>query len=404
VLESSNDFDVAGDSSLVAIGPNGDAVTMWQQSDGVPNGSTLKLYLRRYIAGQGWQAAEVVPVTLGGGFVRLSSDQLFLDASGTLTWIRGNFETRRYTAATGWGTVFLPANSANGSLTSAVMDSRGKISILGIGGSALLYNALPPGGQWGTWVDVDRAGQSIRAAALSHNDNDTFVAVWSFQNPGDSNYSMRGSVSTPTAGWDTPVTLDNSFDNVVADTRPRVAMDSAGNAIAMWHQGPTIYSNRYAAGTGWGTATALDTTVGSTFGARIDLAMAPNGRAVAAWSLLYPFKTTVFTPGSGWSTPVELAPYNLERQLRIDNNGNAIVMYVSVPTWPNPTSSEFSLYTHTLAPGGAWSTRQNIETGVGDVSDVRFAMNAAGQAVAVWRQQDTATTPTRLSFWGAVAR
>jgi hypothetical protein len=395
---------VAGDS-LLAIGPNGDAITLWQQSDGVPDGSTRKVYSRRYVAGQGWQTPVVVPGLLAGSSVSFTQGSLFLDASGTATWIRPNFETRRYTVADGWGTAFFPANSANGALTSAVMDSRGKISVLGIGGTALLYNALPAGGSWGTWADVDRADRDIGDAALAHNDNDTFVAVWSFQNPGDSNYSMRASVSTPAAGWDTPVTLDSSFDNVIRDTRVRAAMDSAGNAIAMWHQGASVYSNRYVVGTGWGTATQLDATVGSTFSARINLAMAPNGRAVAAWTAgLFPFKTAVFAPASGWSTPAELAPYNIDRQLGIDNNGNAIVIYRSVSVWPNPTTATQNLYAHTLAPGGAWSVRQELENGVGDVSDVRFAMNAAGQAVAVWRQQDTATTPTRLSFWGAVAR
>jgi hypothetical protein len=355
--------------------------------------------------GQGWQPPVVVPGLLAGSSVTFAQGSLFLDANGTATWIRPNFETRRYTVADGWGTAFFPANSANGSLSSAVMDSRGKISILGIGGSQLLYNALLPGGQWGTWAEVDGEDRPISRAALAHNDNDTFVAVWRFQNPGDSNYSVKASVATAPAGWGTPTTLDNSFDNVNNDTRLRAAMDSAGNAIAMWHQGGTVYANRYAAGSGWGTASVLDNTVGSTFSVNINLAMAPNGRAVAAWSVgLFPFKTTVFTPGTGWSAPAELAPYNIDRQLAIDNNGNAMVMYISVPVYPNPTSAEFNLYVHTLAPGGAWSARQNIETGVGDVSDVRFAMNAAGQAIAVWRQEDTATNPTRLSFWGAVAR
>jgi hypothetical protein len=44
-----------------AIAANGDAMVIWQQPDGQPNGSVSKVYSRLYIAGQGWQPAVQVP-------------------------------------------------------------------------------------------------------------------------------------------------------------------------------------------------------------------------------------------------------------------------------------------------------------------------------------------------------
>lgn len=399
LLEASNDFNVQ--RVLSAIAPNGDAIVMWEQSDGVPNGDTRKFHSRRYVAGQGWDAAVTLPgvdstnATVAGF--------LLMDGTGTATWIRPNGETRRFNASSGWGSAFLPAALAAGTVNAVAMETSGSITLL-TGGNDIYANTLPAGAAaWGTWVRVDASG--ALAAGNSHlaiSGNGTAMAVWRERNPGDTNYSMKAARFIPGTGWQAPQSIETGFDNVNSNSPPRVAIDDAGNAIAVWHQGDSLYYNVFAVSSGWGTATEVDAgQVNSVFAARIDLAMAADGRAVVAWnSGIYAVKTMQYTPGAGFAAPLTAAPYGIERRMVLDDAGRAVMVYRSVDQWPNPTSATQNAYTRSLAWGGAWSAPALIETGAGDLTSLEtISFNRAGQGLAAWIQNDVANSSVRNSLW-----
>ena len=65
---------------------------------------------------------------------------------------------------------------------------------------------------------------------------------------------------------------------------PQIALDASGNALAVWRQSDgtrdSIWSNRFVAGTGWGTAALIETDdVGDAFNAQIGFDA--NGNALA---------------------------------------------------------------------------------------------------------------------------
>lgn len=404
LLEASNDFNVSG--VLSAIAPNGDAIVLWGQSDGVPDGSTRKFYSRRYVAGVGWDAAVTVPgidstTASVAGF-------LLMDGNGTATWIRSSGETRRFTAAAGWGAAFVPAALSAGTVNAVAMDATGSITLL-TGGSDVYANTLPANATaWGPWVRVDASG--ALAASHSHlafNSSGTAMAVWRERNPGDSNYSLKAARFLPGTGWQTPQTVETGFDNVNSVSPPRVALDDAGNAIAVWHQGDSLYVNVFDASSGWGTATEIDAgQVNSVFAARIDLAMAADGRALVAWnSGIYAVKAMPYTPGTGFSAPVTVASYGIERKMVLDDAGRAVMVVRAVSQWPNPTSATQNAYTRSLAWGGTWSAPALIETGDGDLLDLTaVSFNRAGQGVAAWIQNDVANSAVRNSLWVSLLR
>jgi hypothetical protein len=414
LMESSNDFNVAGTSTaadanvLSAIASNGDAIVMWEQSDGSPDGNTRKVFSRRYVAGVGWDPAVTVPgVSTSSSAVALVQGRLLMDAAGTATWIRPNMETRRFTAAAGWGSAFVPPSIGGGQLSAAVMDAAGNIGVL-ISGADVYNNALAVGGGWGTWARVDASGNlTANRADVALSANGSAMAVWRESNPGDSNYSLKAARYTPATGWQAPQSIETGFDNVI-DSPPRVAIDAGGNAIAVWHQGNSLYFNVFSAATGaWGTATEVDAgQVNSGFAARINLAMTPDGRAVAAWnSGLFAMKAMRYTPGGGFSAPAVVAPYSIDRTLGIDDSGNAVVVYSSPTQWPNPTSGIQNVYTRRWAWGAAWSDAALVETGVGGLkANIAVAFNRAGQGVATWAQNDVATSDVRNSLWANVLR
>ena len=415
LMEFSDDFNVAGTSTaagvdaLSAIASNGNAIVLWEQSDGTPNGNTRKVFSRRYVAGVGWDPAVTVPgLTASSSSVTLVQGILLMDATGTATWIRPNIETRRFTAAAGWGSAFVPPAVSGGTLTSAAMDGDGKISVL-ISGSDVYNNTLAVGGNWGNWVRIDSSGNLVaNRAHIALSANGNAMAVWRESNPGDSNYSLKAARFTVAGGWQAPLSIETGFDTVVADSSPRVALDASGNAIAVWHQGNSLYFNVFSAATSaWATATQVDAgQVNSTFTARINLAMTPDGRAVAAWnSGLFGMKAMRYTPGSGFSAPVSVAPYSIDRTLGIDDSGNAVVVYSSPTEWPNPTLPGQNVYTRRWAWGEAWSDASVIETGAGGLKDgIAAAFNRAGQGVAAWAQNDVAGSDARNSLWANLLR
>lgn len=410
LLESSNDFNVF--NKLVAVNKNGDAIAVWEQSDGAPNGSTVKAYSRRYTATTGWQAAVQIPglTYTTGGIIQNPGTvlgRLFLDDAGIATFIQDNstLTTRRNSPTTGWAPAFnAPNPRTSQDLTSAVMDANGNIGVLR-SGSDVENNALAVGGQWGTWVRVDNGGSSVaERAQVALSSNGTALAVWRESNPGDSNYSMKASRYSPVTGWGTPESIETLFTNVTS-ANSQVVIDAQGNGIAMWQQGNnnTVYFNIYRAGAGWQGAVEVTGQSNQLGSAKIELVMTPDGRAVAAWSggsRFAALNTMQYNPATGWTAPIEVEVYNINRKLQMDNNGQAVMVYS--PDFS--TTGVIDLVSRRLSLGGQWSAASVIETGVGSVNDATFAMNPTGQGVVIWSQNDVAVRDSRVSLWSALLR
>ena len=156
---------------------------------------------------------------------------------------------------------------------------------------------------------------------------------------------------------------------------PDIAVDSSGNAIAVWHQyngtGTDIYANRFIPGNGWQGAVHLANvqTVNneSGYGAQARVAMTGNGDAIVVWHQ---------NSGLIWA-PTE-------------NNGQiATVSYeASTNTWSQPSIISSSTFGQSFSP--------NIVT------------NASGNGAIVWTQNgvwvsfydksnDQWSTPTSLA-------
>ena len=399
LLESNNDFNV-GSRVLTTVSPSGDALVMWEQSDGAPDGNTRKVFSRRYVAGTGWDAALAVPgVSTTSSSVALLEGRLLMDASGTATWLRPNLETRRFTAASGWGSPFVPPALAAGLLSSAVMDASGAIGVVTSGSD--VYNiALPANASsWLSWARVDASGTlAARDADVVVSANGTAMAIWRESNPGDSNFSIKAARYSN--GWQAPQTIDASFDNANPESPPRVAMDAAGNAIAVWHQGDSLYYNVFSASGGWGTAVEVDANaVESSFAARIRIVMTPTGRAVVIWnSGLFAIKSMQYTPGAGFSTPLVVNSYGIDSQLGLDAEGNAVIVYVAPDRWPNPTTGS-DVYSRRLTWGGAWSSAVAIEPTDGLGAQAFSTFNRDGLGVAAWVRGDVSGSSARKSLW-----
>ncbi|MCA0174979.1 MAG: hypothetical protein LCH73_01620 [Proteobacteria bacterium] len=412
LLESSNDFNVADNDRLSsstavsAIDADGNALVLWEQSDGVPNGSTMKVYSRRYVAGQGWAAAVVVPGVTRGPFDQsYVSGRLLMDANGGATWIRRDQETRRYNPASGWSATTFEPPSGGAGVSDAKMDAAGNIHMLS-GYRSVLYSRLDAGAtQWTPWADVSQSTLNPESPRLALGSAGSLIAIWSERNPGDTYYSMKAN-RTVGGTWQTPVRLEEALSNV-HDSSPGLASDANGNAIAAWSQGTSVFVSRFnATASAWSSPSEVDAgKVGELFAAPIQVSMAADGRAAIGWySGGFAFKAMTYDPSSGYSPPAELDSLSSDAFLSIDDDGRALAVYRTNGQWP-PTSLIRNVFSRELAWGGTWSTAALIETGAGDVKGgVRCAMNKAGQAVCAWAQDDLPDNAIRNSLWANLRR
>ncbi len=405
-VESSNSFDVPT-RVLTAIGSTGHAMVLWEQSDGSPDGSVRKAWSRRYVANQGWGPAVVIPgLAAGSPLDKLVEGILLMDSRGTATWIRPSMQTRRATVDNGWGPAFTPDFVSNGPLTSAALAADGHVHAL-ISGRDVYHNKLPPGGAWQGWTRVNANTTSdAREAAIALSTNGTGFALWREKNPGEVSFSLKAARYLPqSGGWQTPQTLDNSTDPVIGDSPPRVAMDASGNAIAVWHQGESLYHSTFNNLGGWASAVQVDAgLVNSQFPARIQLAMTATGRAVVTWrSNIYAMKAMQFAPGSGFSAPVLVTPYSGDPALGLDTEGSAVVVYFSPAQWPNPVAGA-DVYSRRLSWGVGWSDQAAVEPLDGLGANLTASFNGVGQGIAAWVRPDNAESASRQSLWVSLLR
>lgn len=268
---------------------------------------------------------------------------------------------------------------------------------------------------WGAVVRIDDQPAQPFDAELAVDANGNMIAVWC-QNVG-AYYSVYASRYDATAAqWDTPRRIGNTSGDA---QRPRLAVDAAGNVMVVWQVYDSssftysIYANRYDAGSGWGTAGTIETETGSA--SSVGLAVDAAGNAIAIWTQRVGRNEFVYAnryeAGTGWGATgraIEVdAGAVLGSVIALDSNGNAVA------AWSKFDGTRFNvLYNRYDAATQVWvATAQPIESETDDAFYPAIAVDAVGNAVVAWGQSDSAGTQWRIKasrydaatqVWGAV--
>jgi len=381
----------------IAFDANGNALAVWSQSDG----TRYNIWSNRYTAGTGWGTAA--PIEAGDGGAR--DPQIAIDANGNALAIwaqydgtRHNIWSNRYTAGTGWGTaVMVERHDGRGAYFPQIA--------FDAGGNALAV-----------WLQDNATSESIRAsrytagagwgaATLIANQNDdgymdepriaidahgNALAAW-VQSDGTLQ-SLWASRYTAAGGWGAAALIEsNDAGDAIS---PQIAIDANGNALAVWHlfDGTTqsTWANRYTAGTGWGAAARIESgNAGDAFGAQIAIDAAGNALAVWAQSdgTRFNIWANRYTVGAGWGTAALIESDNggaaHEPHLAIDANGNALAV------WAQSDGARYNAWASRYTSGTGWGAPVLIENdNAGHVFGPRVAIDARGNAMALWRQFD----------------
>jgi hypothetical protein len=202
---------------------------------------------------------------------------------------------------------------------------------------------------------------------------------------------------TAGSGWGTATMISANVDTTRAS---QIAIDANGNGVAVWEQyngTPTsvldIMANRFVAGTGWRTARSI--TTDKTHDAKApQVAFDSKGNALAVWAGTT-LGSTIWSSrfaanATDWDTAAPIFPVNKfatldAPQLAFDAKDNAYAVWTQ---FVSGQSLANDIAASRLAAGGTWTDPELIESDTGAASVPQIAVDANGNATAIWQQSD----------------
>jgi PKD domain len=244
----------------------------------------------------------------------------------------------------------------------------------------------PVGGAWQGPVDLSAAGETAKEPELAVDAAGDAVAVWTRFDGLD--FVVQAAGKPAGGGWQGPVDLSVAGQDA---EEPHVAIDSSANALALWsrYDGSrfVVQSARRLAGV-W--EKPLDVSVAGQSAEEPQLALDPAGNAVAVWSRFDGAKDIVQAAvgsggGGAWGQPADLsaAGQNAEEpQVAIDPAGNAVAV------WTRRSSPSDLVQSARRAAGGSWETAIPLSVPGDDAEAPQISLDPSGNAVAVWTRTD----------------
>jgi len=299
VVTLSNDAQEAY-GAKIAMDPAGNGIAVWKWYDGGTGNNVVQT--RRYDATlNSWAAV----VTLSDNTQLADYPEIAMDPAGNgiAVWILqdGEFavQTRRYDATlNSWSPVVtLSDNTQLAYFPVVAMDPAGNgiaVWLWRDGGTTFVVQTSRYDATLDSWTVVETLSdntQNVGANQIAMDAAGNGIAVWTWEDGGTGNDVMQTSRYDATLDSWTPISeVETLSDNVQNARRPGIAMDSAGNGIAIWqsYDGVTTYviqTSRYDATLdSWTPVSEVETLSDATQDADYpDIAMDPAGNGIAVW-------------------------------------------------------------------------------------------------------------------------
>jgi hypothetical protein len=327
-----------------------------------------------------------------------------LDASGqaTVVWVAndGDFSVIQSSRKSSTGTWSVPVvislANQNSYDTQVVVDSNGLATAIWVGltesgGWANVQSSHSSnGGAWSTPVSLSSA-VNVTSPKLVVDTFGRAVAIWHGYD--GTFYKVQTSNSLHGGAWSTPVTLGAIDRN---SYWPKVAVNSSGEAVAVWLQesdsGLVVDSSRSLSGGAWTSGVDIS-------GVGLDpssptIAIDSLDRKIAVWSVVVGGKNIIQTSyalsGGAWSSPVYISGLGADSYtpgIAIDSSGRANVVWIQVGV-----SGHLEIETSNSIGGVEWSPPQGISTPSLDSGDPIVSIAGTGRAFAIWHSFDSTTS------------
>jgi hypothetical protein len=384
----------------------GNALAVWVQND-LPEPTAI--WSRRYVAGEGWSAPARLPTVamlidlVNGEGVQLAGAA---DGRAVAVWQQwgstGFSETwaSRFSPESGWSTAERlnqvegtryprPAINDSGTIV-VVWEGSGKGETSGLW-ETIWATRYTPGAGWTTPVAIDNGDRPGGHPTVALAPDGTAHAVWETF---DHVYANRFE---PEVGWGRATAI-GIHPNHFAEL-PQVGVDAAGNAVVVWWAEEewidgfgygAVWANRHVAGAGWSGPVRLETRsvfLGDPLESVVELAVAPNGEAFAVWEQSDwedGIWASRYGPSTGWSSPARLdltgGTFFARPKVATDGAGNAVaVWWQQDRDWKNVWARRFT-------KGFGWERPTLLEVADGEAGLPRIALNREGDGLVVWWQ------------------
>ena len=342
--------------------------------------------------------ANATNVALNAVITATFSEAMDPDTISSTTFTLCDYEADETIA----GTVIYDENSKTATLTSTadlelarLYQARISVSVKDLAGNAISggmfyysWTFHTRDGAWGTdlRIDINDGANDTACPHVTMGPNGNGIAVWAQVT--NTAYSILASRYVSGTGWTVPELLET--DDAGMALNPKVAMDSFGNAIAVWEQvtntKTSILANYYEAGIGWGSAEVIEDDDDAD-AAVPQVAMDPAGNAIVVWEQVTGSMTSIlaarYVSPTGWTDAVILEAndtYDANApQIAIDPLGNAMVV------WHQANGSWTSIMAnHYDVAADDWDGPVLIEDGPENAVKPQVAIDPWGDAMAVW--------------------
>ena len=259
-------------------------------------------------------------------------------------------------------------------------------------GSDLIIQAAtrPPGGSFGTPVDLSEVDQNAFDPQITTAPDGTATAVWRRSN--GSNSIIQTATRLPGGLFGTPVDLSEVGQNAF---NPQITTAPDGTATAVWSRSNGSNSIVQAAtrppGGLFGTPVDLS-EVGQNAG-NSQITTAPDGTATAVWSRSNGSNSIIQAatrpPGSSFGTPVDLSEVGqnaFNPQITTAPDGTATTV------WRRSNGSNFIIQAATRPPGGSFGTPVDLSEVGQNAFDPQITTAPDGTATAVWSRSNGSNT------------
>ena len=217
------------------------------------------------------------------------------------------------------------------------------------------------------------------------------VAAWSDFGGGNSENVEATGTTAPGAGWNSPTKLAESSFFLFQPPAPQVAIDSHGDAVAVWEIEKNnkwyVQASQMPAGGTWQTPVQLAETSYPVSQPRV--AIDAHGDAIAVWTTYNGSHDLIdaseLPDGGSWQTPVQISGSSEDAsqpQVAMNARGDAVV------TWTIWTGSTNAIEATELPAGAAWQTPAQISNAGSEDYDTQVAIDEQGNVVAVWQHND----------------
>ena len=250
---------------------------------------------------------------------------------------------------------------------------------------------------WGEaeWIEPLGTGNSGQQA-LAVDEELNAIAIWTFDT--EAGGAIFANRYTRIDLWEEePEQISDAAGDAA---NPRLAVDAAGNAFAVWVRSTSvaetnIWANRYDAETGsWGNAALLQE--GDITRARLpSVAADPSGNAIAVWVQIDEdtnrdvIRAIRYEPGTSWGSAVTISSPEFTvstTDVGMDDQGGAIAVWDQLSGGVGGRIIRANRFT----PGIGWRDLAEVEDVKADdattAEGLRLDVGANGDAFAIWTQ------------------